>query len=70
MLLPLPIVCIKVGGESGTVAYRKPLWTTAVCIDLAKCLPKLKIANLKVVQMNLIMWLARSGFQLLIPQEK
>jgi len=35
---------------------------TAVCIDPAKYLRKPKSANLKVVQMNLIMWLTRLGF--------
>jgi len=35
---------------------------TAVCVDPAKFLPKPKSANLKVVQMNPIMWLARLGF--------
>jgi len=35
---------------------------TAVCVDPAKYLPKPKIANLKVAQKNLIMWLARLGF--------
>ena len=35
------------------------LLTTAVCVDPAKYLPKPKSAIRKVVQMNLIMWLAR-----------
>jgi len=35
---------------------------TAVCVDPAKYLPKPKSANLKVVQMNLVMCLATLGF--------
>ena len=34
----------------------------AVCEDPAKYLPKLKTTNLKVVLMNLVLWLARLGF--------
>jgi len=42
---------------------------TAVCVDPAKYLPKPKTANLKVVQMNLIMCLAAIGLPIthLIP---
>jgi len=42
------------------MVYLKVL--TAVCIDPAKYLPKPKTANLEVVQMDVIMWLARLGF--------
>ena len=42
--------------------YQSLLCHTAVCVDPAKYLPKPESANLKVVQMNLIMWLARLGF--------
>ena len=41
-------------------------YCTAVCVDPAKYLPKPKSANLKVVQMKLIMRLARLGFPWLI----